>query len=130
MEFGPLGFSLIWFQRYKESSMNGLIAEHAGISSLIPAEKSVARAEGFDWQQIGQELDDRGSALLQGILSSDECVALAGLYSEDALFRSRIVMARHGFGRGEYKYFNYPLPDLIQALRQMFYLQLAPVANR
>ncbi len=94
------------------------------------AEGAVARVEAFDWQRIGKDLDEQGSALLPGVLSSHECEALAGLYSEDSLFRSRVIMARHGFGRGEYKYFNYPLPDLIQGLRTVLYSRLAPVANR
>ncbi|HEY6413891.1 MAG TPA: 2OG-Fe(II) oxygenase [Edaphobacter sp.] len=99
-------------------------------ANAIPAERSVARVAALDWKRIEKDLDEQGSALLQGVLSPDECEALAGLYSEDGLFRSRVVMGRHGFGRGEYKYFNYPLPDLVQGLRTAFYPQLAPVANR
>ena len=68
--------------------------------------------------------------MLPGVLSPQECRALAGLYPEDDLFRSRVVMGRHGFGRGEYKYFNYPLPDIIQGLRTALYRRLAPVANQ
>jgi hypothetical protein len=94
------------------------------------AERAVARVDALDWQRIEKGLDEQGNALLQGVLSSDECEALAELYSQDGLFRSRVVMGRHGFGRGEYKYFNYPLPDVIQVLRTALYGQLAPVANR
>src|SRR6267154_1413278 len=110
--------------------MSTAIAEPVKTIGSIKAETAVGRTDAFDWQSIGKELDDHGSALLQGILSADECVVLASLYPEDPLFRSRVVMARHGFGRGEYKYFNYPLPELIQGLRKALYLRLAPVANR
>lgn len=110
--------------------MSTVIAEPVRNAERVPSENAITRAAGFDWQQIGQELDDRGSALLPGILTADECLALAGLYSEDSLFRSRVVMARHGFGKGEYQYFGYPLPGLIQGLRSALYRELAPVANR
>jgi hypothetical protein len=94
------------------------------------AQPAVARAEALDWEWIRKDLDEQGSAMLSGVLSPEECRALAGLYSEDGLFRSRVVMARHGFGRGEYKYFGYPLPDIIQGLRTTLYRRLAPVANQ
>jgi len=76
------------------------------------------------------ELDVQGCATIPGLLSRGECEAIAGLYAKEELFRSRIVMARHGFGRGEYKYFDYPLPDLIERLRTDFYSRLVPIANR
>ena len=79
---------------------------------------------------ISRDLDDQGSAVMGKILSPEQCREIAGLYQEDDLFRSRIVMARHGFGRGEYKYFSYPLPSLIQELRTAAYPQLVPIANR
>jgi len=85
---------------------------------------------GFDWDRVGRELDAQGNAVLEGLISPDECRTLAGLYGRDELFRSRIVMARHGFGRGEYKYFAYPLPDLIAGLRAEVYPRLVPIANR
>jgi uncharacterized protein len=99
-------------------------------TSLNSAGEAVGRINGLDWQQIGRNLDEQGSALLQGVLSPAECQALAALYSQDSMFRSRVVMGRHGFGSGEYKYFNYPLPDLIQGLRTTLYPRLVPVANR
>jgi uncharacterized protein len=68
--------------------------------------------------------------MLERLLSPDECRALAGLYSDEPRFRSRVVMARHGFGRGEYKYFSYPLPRMVADLRSAFYPRLAPIANR
>jgi hypothetical protein len=96
----------------------------------IAAQPAVARAEALDWEWIRKDLDEQGSAMLSNVLSSKECRALASLYPDDGLFRSRIVMARHGFGRGEYKYFSYPLPDVIQGLRTALYRRLAPVANQ
>jgi len=83
-----------------------------------------------DWERIGHSLDARGHAVLQDLLTAQQCGALAALYSREDGFRSRIVMARHGFGRGEYKYFSYPLPPLLNELRHELYLKLAPIANR
>jgi uncharacterized protein len=84
----------------------------------------------IDWSRVAQELDARGNALVEGLLSPDQCRTLAGLYQADTGFRSRVVMARHGFGRGEYKYFSYPLPSLIQTLRTAAYPHLVPIANK
>lgn len=89
-----------------------------------------ARVDALDWPQITGELDTQGCALLKGLLTPDQCRAVAALYPHDANFRSRIVMGRHGFGRGEYKYFSYPLPDLIAQLRPTLYAHLPGVANR
>jgi hypothetical protein len=89
-----------------------------------------ARVAAFDWPQITNDLDTQGCAVLKGLLSAEECRALAALYGDDAHFRSRIVMGRHGFGSGEYKYFSYPLPDLIGQLRPALYVNLVGVANR
>ena len=83
------------------------------------------RVAGFEWSRIGEELDTQGFAVLDGLLARQDCRALAQLYPQDALFRSRIVMARHGFGRGEYKYFASPLPDLVGELRTALYPPLA-----
>jgi uncharacterized protein len=83
-----------------------------------------------DWERISKDLDAQGSAVLPHLISGEDCRAVAALYSQDALFRSRVVMGRHGFGRGEYKYFSYPLPDLIAELRGAIYPHLVPVANR
>jgi hypothetical protein len=88
------------------------------------------RIDAFDWPDIETQLDLQGSAIAPGLLSRDECTALAGLYRDDSLFRSRVVMERHSFGRGEYKYFAYPLPGMLAALRRAAYPHLAPVANR
>jgi len=83
-----------------------------------------------DWARIGVELDAQGCAVLENLISPGECDELAAAYVDDALFRSRVVMARHGFGRGEYKYFSYPLPDVIARLRTALYPHLAAIANR
>jgi hypothetical protein len=88
------------------------------------------RIADFDWARVATDLDDAGWAVLRQILSADECVELAGLYDDESRFRSTVVMARHGFGRGEYKYLAYPLPSLIAALRPALYARLAPIANR
>lgn len=102
----------------------------AAAGAVTVGDEVVQLIEEVDWNRITQELDARGNAVLDQLLSSDDCRALASLYSDEALFRSRIVMARHGFGRGEYKYFNYPLPDLIAGLRAELYQRLVPIANR
>ena len=88
------------------------------------------RVRAFDWDTVSKRLDAQGSATLQGLVSQDDCQLLAGLYSESNRFRTRVVMATHGFGRGEYKYFSYPLPEIIAELRSVLYAHLAPIANR
>jgi hypothetical protein len=89
-----------------------------------------ARLDRIDWCAIEASLDERGCAQIEGLLSSDECTDVASLYARDDAFRSTIVMARHNFGRGEYRYFDYPLPALIHSLRTSLYERLVPVANR
>ncbi|MDA9502721.1 2OG-Fe(II) oxygenase [Bradyrhizobium sp. CCBAU 11357] len=95
-----------------------------------PSADLVAHVDALDWPQITAELDSQGCAVLKNLLTPDQCRAIAALYPDDAHFRSRIVMGRHGFGRGEYKYFSYPLPDLIAQLRPALYAHLQAVANR
>jgi hypothetical protein len=95
--------------------------------SAMDLERRVGR---YDWTQIEAHLDAHGWAICPAILSPGETEAIAGLYGDDRLFRSRVVMARHGFGRGEYKYFEYPLPAIVAGLRAALYARLAPVANR
>lgn len=86
--------------------------------------------QGIDWAAAEAELDAAGVARLGGVLAPEDCRALVALYDDAARFRSRVVMARHGFGRGEYQYLAYPLPDRVQALREALYPRLAPIANR
>jgi len=91
-----------------------------------PAERVVA----LDWARIGAALDEEGHALIPGFLTRAECDALAALYSSEERFRSKIVMVRHGFGEGEYKYFAYALPEIVATLRTALYPPLVAVANR
>src|SRR6202451_2930310 len=95
-----------------------------------PAPNIASRVEAIDWTQATADLDAQGCAVLKGLLSADECGALTALYPDDKHFRSRVVMGRHGFGRGEYKYFAYPLPELIAELRPALYSRLYGVATR
>jgi hypothetical protein len=88
------------------------------------------RLEAIDWSAISSDLDAQGWAVMPKLLSAKECDAVASLYQNDEDFRSKIVMAWHGFGCGEYKYFAYPLPPLVETLRTALYLNLAPIANR
>jgi len=83
-----------------------------------------------DWDRAGQELVQHGNTLLPSLLSAAECQEIAAMYACRAAFRSRVVMARHGYGRGEYQYFSYPLPPLIASLRTALYEALVPTANR
>ena len=105
-------------------------------TAMMPARKPPeslftmdARMAALDWDEIAASLDANGCAVIRSVLSAHECESLAALYDDDKCFRSRVVMARHGFGRGEYKYFSYPLPELIAGLRTSLYPLLAPIAN-
>jgi hypothetical protein len=89
-----------------------------------------ARVNTIDWHKVEEELDQFGCATVAHLLAPAECDALKALYSHDELYRSRVVMARHGFGRGEYKYYGYPLPEVIGNLREVVYPHLVPIANR
>jgi len=93
-------------------------------------EAAAPRLATIDWPAVEARLDQQGAAVIEGLLSRTDCEAIAGLYDDDARFRSRVVMARHGFGRGEYKYFAQPLPDIVQQLRSALYPRLVPIANR
>jgi hypothetical protein len=86
--------------------------------------------QAIDWARVSNDLDAQGSAVLPRLISRAQATALAAMYPIEERFRSRVVMARHGFGRGEYKYFGYPLPDPIGKLRTEFYPKLTPIANR
>jgi uncharacterized protein len=100
------------------------------LKTQIQSENAAERVHEQDWERISQELDEYGNAILPGILTSEECGALAALYTDDKHFRSRVVMERYNFGRGEYKYFHYPLPGIVSDLRTVLYSYLVPVANR
>jgi hypothetical protein len=99
-------------------------------ATISSAEEVAERTRALDWARVSRDLDATGNAMLEGLLSPGECGELAALYQADAIFRSRIVMARHGFGRGEYQYFSYPLPPIVAGLRTVLYPHLAPIANR
>ena len=105
--------------------MNARDASFAAIAG-----EAAARVASIDWERVAGNLDAQGSAIIERLLEPAQCDALTALYPSEALFRSRVVMARHGFGRGEYKYFGYPLPDVVGCLRAAFYPHLVPIANR
>ncbi|HEX2843599.1 2OG-Fe(II) oxygenase [Hyphomicrobium sp.] len=88
-----------------------------------------ARVSAYDWNALVRELDSYGCAVLPQLLTPEECGDIAALYPDESHFRSRIIMARHGFGKGEYRYFKYPLPDLLGGIRTALYPRLAGVAN-
>lgn len=83
-----------------------------------------------DWNPLEADLDQQGRAVIKGVLSPEECRSLSALYPDDNRFRSRVIMERHGFGRGQYKYFSYPLPETVARLRTSLYPRLSPIANR
>jgi len=95
-----------------------------------PTETPASGIPALDWTRIGDDLAGHGCAVIGPLLSEQQCASLAALYTQDAPFRSRVIMARHGFGRGEYKYFAYPLPEIIAALRSELYPPLATIANQ
>ena len=86
--------------------------------------------DALDWMRISDDLDAHGCAVVKGLVSVADCAALAALYDQDPPFRSRVVMSRHGYGRGEYRYFAYPLPDQVGVLREALYPPVAAIANR
>ncbi len=97
---------------------------------IAPAKDMAGRVKTLDWERVSNDLDAQGCAMIDRLLTPEECDAMAGLYQVDGMFRSRVVMGRHGFGRGEYKYFSYPLPDIVAGLRSSIYPRLVPIANR
>jgi hypothetical protein len=96
----------------------------------VGAHDIAARVEAVDWAGASTDLDAHGWTMVDALLTPQECRALAGLYDDAGRFRSQVIMARHGFGRGEYKYFGYPLPETVAELRTALYPRLAPIANR
>jgi uncharacterized protein len=106
-----------------------MTARSSTVSRVSAATSAEVRVAAYDWQALGGELDKYGCAVLPKLLSPEECRAIAGLYPDEGHFRSHVHMARHGFGKGEYRYFKYPLPDLIDGLRTALYPRLAGVAD-
>lgn len=107
--------------------MTGTVSLRMSGTTAATISERVAR---LDWQQIGTDLGAHGCAIASAILSREDCQAITDTYADEELFRGRIVMARHGFGRGEYKYFRYPLPEQISELRSALYPPLSRIANR
>ena len=104
--------------------------KHSALFSTDSAQTAAdERVSGYDWQPLINELDKYGCAVLQKLLSPEECRTIALLYSDESHFRSHVQMARHGFGKGEYRYFKYPLPELLSGLRTALYPRLADLAN-
>jgi len=107
------------------------MSANAATTAATPsaAEAAADRVAAFDWRGVAGELDVAGFSVLPGLLEAAECAALAALYDDERHFRSHVVMSRHGFGRGEYRYFGYPLPGLVAGLRTALYGRLAPIAD-
>ena len=113
-------------RRAKTSDANTSLAAGAALSST----GIHARVDGVDWTKVHSDLDAQGWAVVPKLLTDAEADSIARLYPLEQGFRSHVIMARHGFGRGEYKYFSYPLPPLIHALRSAAYPHLVPIANQ
>ena len=99
------------------------------VSPVVAIRSAEVRVAKYDWQRLSADLSDYGCAVIEKLLSPEECSQIAHLYPHEEHFRSHIHMARHGFGKGEYRYFKYPLHDLIASLRTVLYPRLAKVAN-
>jgi hypothetical protein len=95
----------------------------------VSKKQFVDRFAALDWPRLSADLGARGNAVVERVLSVEQCRALTAMYAQDDPFRSRVIMSRHGFGRGEYEYFTYPLPDVVAELRTALYPHLAPIAN-
>jgi hypothetical protein len=103
---------------------------HSSSTSASAITSAEARVAAYDWQALASELDNYGCAVVPKLLSPEECRTIAALYPDESHFRSHVIMARHGFGKGEYRYFKYPLPHLLGGLRTALYPHLADVANK
>lgn len=99
------------------------------LNTKCTSRSAESRVAAHDWRVLVSDLNAHGSAVMPGLLSAEECDDIAALYPQEEHFRSHVAMARHGFGKGEYRYFAYPLPDLIEGLRTALYPRLAGVAN-
>jgi uncharacterized protein len=111
-------------QKRTAAGMNAAINAHE-----VSAVDIASRVDAYEWSRISAHLDAHGWAMLPKLLTASECASIASLYADDSQFRSHVVMARYGFGRGEYKYFAYPLPDKVADLRTALYPLLVPIAN-
>jgi uncharacterized protein len=98
--------------------------------SLSPLNGLLDRVEAVDWDRVSRNLDANGYAVIEKLMPGQSCTELIRLYASATLFRSKVIMARHGYGRGEYQYFSYPLPPLVASLRSSIYPHLVPIANR
>ena len=99
-------------------------------TAIFPSVMIAKRVKAIAWEQVLEELDAQGNARINHLLTADECHELSSLYQRDDSFRSRVVMQQHGFGRGEYRYFKYPLPGIVESMRTAVYPMLVPLANR
>lgn len=106
------------------------MSRHAEQTAITARSDVRTRLGAVDWAAAANDLDEYGHTVIARLLTANECAALAALYTQDELFRSTVVMARHNFGRGEYRYFRYPLPALVEELRASVYGHLARIANR
>jgi uncharacterized protein len=106
-----------------------MTAKAKAIATAFEYDSPEARIADYDWRELSAELSNYGCAIIKGLLSREECQQIASLYLQEEHFRSHIRMAQHGFGKGEYRYFKYPLPDLLGRLRTALYPRLAAVAN-
>src|SRR5262245_6977117 len=100
------------------------------VSSSTEPKSIAERVSAIAWKQVLQDLDAQGNAKINRLLTTDECQSLSDLYENEAVFRSTVVMQRYAFGRGEYRYFNYPLPNIVASLRSTVYPHLVRIANR
>jgi hypothetical protein len=110
------------------TSKFSISAKNGGVNTRTPSIPK--RVAALDWDAMAADLDKYGVTTLKAVLTPEECRSLASMYERDDSFRNTIVMARHGFGRGEYKYWSYPLPEIVSDLRTSLYPPLASVANR
>jgi hypothetical protein len=117
------------FDRKKRGVPRAAVWQARGMTKMTETDIA-ARIAALDWATTAASLDRKGWVVLPGLLTTAQCDATASLYPRERLFRSHVEMARHGFGRGEYRYFTYPLPPLVACLRGTLYPRLAPIANR
>jgi hypothetical protein len=115
---------------YTDNSRGMMMNAAPSFAGLSQSEGLCERVESIMGLEVDRDLDAYGNAVVPKLLTVEECQRLAALYENPGVFRSRVVMARHGFGRGEYQYFKYPLPSMIAALRTALYDRLVPLANR